>query len=86
MTKQIRINQGELAELLQGEIKKAEVYMDAATGAMQIVLEWYGTWFDETATLYHMISDQTYYIVSSTSPDMTRGETINVDEILDIVL
>ncbi len=88
MTKQIRINQGELAELLEGEIIEATVSFDDATGGMQISLVWVTSEdeYIEQARLQHMVSDQMYYIVDSTSPDMCPGETISVDEILDIVL
>ncbi len=87
MAKQIRINQGELAELLEGEIIEATVSFDDATG-MQISLVWVTSEdeYIEQARLQHMVSDQMYYIIDSTSPDMCPGETISVDEILDIVL
>ncbi len=88
MTKQIRINQGELAELLQDEIIEATVSFNEATGSMEITLMWVTQPDEEIegARLQHMVSDQMYYIVDSTSPDMCPGETISVDEILDIVL
>ncbi len=88
MTKQIRINQGELAELLQDEVIEAIVSFNEVSGSMEISLVWATSpdEYFEGARLHHMISDQTYYIIDSTSPDMCPGETISVDEILDIVL
>ena len=87
MAKQIRINQGELAELLEGEIIEAIVSFNDATGSMEISLVWETPdEYFEGARLQHIVSDQMYYIVDSTSPDMCPGETISVDEILDIVL
>ncbi len=88
ITKQIRINQSELAELLQDEIIEATASFNEVSGSMEITLVWVTSpdEYLEDARLHHMISDQTYYIIDSTSPDMTVGNTISVDEILDIVL
>lgn len=81
MTKQIRINQGELAELLQGDVDFTETFFNEDTGTMQIVLEW----CDVFRVILEHCHHQIYKIVFSES-EMVEGHTISVDEILDIVL
>jgi hypothetical protein len=79
------INQKELVQLLEDDIFKArrifelDDYGDPA--AEYALIQW---GFEECKLDW--LGGQTYFIIESTSDEISPGETISVDEILDIVL
>jgi len=77
-----RINGGELAELLVDEIKLAEEFFHEGVGEMRVELMWGN---GANVILAHVM-EQRFEIRGSNVPDMQPGFTIDVDEILDIVL
>ena len=77
------INEFELCELLENEIWQALVMYDGYTFTRRYVVIKYST-FQDVALVYN--GGQTYTVIDSNCNDMRKGQTINVNEILDIVL
>lgn len=78
----MRINQGELAELIKDEAGvKAESYFCHKSDSMRITIVW--GWSECILAHEH---EQSYFVIESNSDEIFPGETISVNEILDIVL
>lgn len=70
------INANELAELLEGDVQ------DARIECGMVKLEYGGFEYAALEWMY----DQIFFVVDSNNDDLFPGETVDVDEILDIVL
>jgi hypothetical protein len=79
----MEINSYELKQLLRGEINCTFIVQDEYDDKDGCIFLSYG--FGSCAWLEHE-GGQNYFIVESDNDDMFPGETISVDEILDIVL
>jgi hypothetical protein len=77
------INEHELKQLLRGEINCTFVVHDEYNDKDGCLFLSYG--FSNCVWLEYY-GEQDFFIVDSDNDDMFPGETINVDEILDIVL
>jgi len=75
------INEYELNELLQDEIYKSSIQYDEDDNPLLFVE--FGNFEDVTL---EYVGGQEFFIYDSNTDEMFPGETISVDEILDIVL